>query len=251
LAALGFAPVAQADFEDFLTDLLDPAAWGAVFDPGYWNGLESASTLDLASLFSGDDLPGAAAGTDFADWFQDDFYLPLHAAMQDWIESPSGTQLDDFINPLFAFGGACGLICNGVDGTETHVDGGNGGWIFGDGGAGWSSTEDGVAGGAGGTGGQGGDGGNGGTGGSADGGIGGVGGNGGNGGSSSAGAPGGVGGDGGNGGQVGPNGNGAGGNGGTGGWNVQHPGGAGGNGGADGSPGTPGADGASVPNPPE
>ncbi|WP_327344904.1 PGRS repeat-containing protein [Mycolicibacter icosiumassiliensis] len=67
--------------------------------------------------------------------------------MQDWIDSPLGSTVNEFINPLFAFGGSCGLICNGVDGSETNVDGGAGGWIFGDGGTGWSSTDDGVAGG--------------------------------------------------------------------------------------------------------
>lgn len=50
-----------------MTDLLDPAAWGTLFDPGYWDGADPASTLDLASLFAGDDLPGAAVDTDFAD----------------------------------------------------------------------------------------------------------------------------------------------------------------------------------------
>ncbi|TXI50180.1 PGRS repeat-containing protein, partial [Mycolicibacter arupensis] len=160
LAVFGLAPTAHADLEDFMADLLDPAAWGAVFDPdASWTGPDSASTLDLAALFSGGDLaalfdgadlPGAAMGTDFADWFQSDIYLPLHAAMQDWIESPFGSQINGLINPLFAFGGACGLVCNGVDGTETNADGGNGGWIFGDGGDGWNSTQDGVAGGNGG-----------------------------------------------------------------------------------------------------
>lgn len=238
LAAFGLAPTAHADFEDFFADLLDPAAWGTLFEPGYWDGLDSASTLDLAALFNGDELVGAAVGTDFADWFQNDFYLPLHAAMQDWIDSPFGSQVNDLINPLFAFGGSCGLVCNGVDGTETDVDGGNGGWIFGDGGTGWSSTEAGVVGGAGGDGGW-----------LGNGGDGGVGGAGGNGGSGDLGSAGGIGGDGGDGGQVGPNGNGAGGNGGNGGGNSREPGGTGGNGGADGTSGTPGADGDATLNP--
>lgn len=53
MAAFGLAPTAHADFDDFVADLLDPAAWGTLFDPGYWDGADSASTLDLASLFSG------------------------------------------------------------------------------------------------------------------------------------------------------------------------------------------------------
>lgn len=50
-------------------------------------------------------------------------------------------------------GGRCGLICNGADGTAENPDGGNGGWLFGNGGAGWNSTVVGVAGGNGGHGG--------------------------------------------------------------------------------------------------
>jgi hypothetical protein len=46
--------------------------------------------------------------------------------------------------------GFCGMICNGVDGTEADPDGGNGGLWFGDGGDGWTSTIEGVAGGNGG-----------------------------------------------------------------------------------------------------
>lgn len=50
-------------------------------------------------------------------------------------------------------GGRCGLICNGADGTAENPNGGNGGWLFGSGGAGWNSTDVGVAGGNGGHGG--------------------------------------------------------------------------------------------------
>ncbi|MGB5797476.1 MAG: PGRS repeat-containing protein [Mycolicibacter algericus] len=246
LAAFGLAPTAHADFEDFFADLLDPAAWGTLFEPGYWDGLDSASMLDLAALFNGDELVGAAVGTDFADWFQNDFYLPLHAAMQDWIDSPFGSQVNDLINPLFAFGGSCGLVCNGVDGTETDVDGGNGGWIFGDGGTGWSSTEAGVVGGAGGDGGWLGNGGDGGVGGAgADGGAGGSGGwigNGGNGGTGlttgSDDAPRGTGGTGGTGGDADGGTGGVGGNGGNGGsGDLGSAGGIGGDGGDGGQVG--------------
>lgn len=67
--------------------------------------------------------------------------------------SAVGTGLFVPLNSLFAFGGRCGLICNGADGTETQVNGVSGGWLVGNGGAGWSSTLAGVAGGNGGNGG--------------------------------------------------------------------------------------------------
>ncbi|MGB2919707.1 MAG: PGRS repeat-containing protein, partial [Mycobacterium sp.] len=56
-------------------------------------------------------------------------------------------------NSWFATGGRCGLICNGADGTEANPNGIGGGWLLGDGGNGWFSTEVGVAGGNGGHGG--------------------------------------------------------------------------------------------------
>jgi alkylhydroperoxidase family enzyme len=72
------------------------------------------------------------------------------------------------INSLFAGGGRCGLVCDGADGTQAHPNGVSGGWLFGDGGDGWSSTVAGVSGGRGGDGGvlqgNGGKGGNGGVG---------------------------------------------------------------------------------------
>ncbi|WP_164478364.1 carboxymuconolactone decarboxylase family protein [Mycolicibacterium stellerae] len=100
---------------------------------------------------------------------------------------------------LSSLGGRCGLICDGADGTEDHPDGVGGGLLFGNGGAGWSSTVAGVAGGNGGAGGLlGGNGGKGGAGGlGADGGNGGdaglLWGDGGDGGDGGAGANGGDG----------------------------------------------------------
>ncbi|MGV0794513.1 carboxymuconolactone decarboxylase family protein [Mycolicibacterium sp. XJ1819] len=64
-----------------------------------------------------------------------------------------GTGLFVPINSLFAVGGRCGLICDGADGTQANPDGVSGGWLIGNGGAGWSSTVAGVAGGNGGHGG--------------------------------------------------------------------------------------------------
>ncbi|WP_431233017.1 PGRS repeat-containing protein [Mycolicibacterium psychrotolerans] len=133
--------------------------------------------------------------------FQQVIYTPLHVVVQAWITSEIGRQVDDFINS------AAGsyVIGNGADGTEADHNGGAGGWLLGDGGAGWNSTEAGVSGGAGGRAGALGNGGTGGTGGAgADGGAGGaggqlmgIGGAGGNAGASVVGAVGGRGGAGG------------------------------------------------------
>lgn len=130
-------------------------------------------------------------------------YDPIDDATQAWIASPIGEVVDGFINT------ATGtyVIGNGAAGTAENPDGGAGGWLLGDGGAGWHSTEAGEAGGAGGaagllgnggTGGQGGAGAAGGAGG-AGGLLMGIGGLGGNGGSGTSGARGGAGGFGGDG----------------------------------------------------
>lgn len=133
--------------------------------------------------------------------FQQLVYTPLHVVVQAWIASEIGRQVDDFINS------AAGsyVIGNGADGTAANHNGGAGGWLLGDGGAGWNSTQAGVSGGAGGRAGALGNGGAGGTGGAgADGGAGGaggqlmgIGGAGGNAGAAVAGAVGGRGGSGG------------------------------------------------------
>ena len=133
--------------------------------------------------------------------FQQLVYTPLHVVVQAWIASELGRQVDDFIN---AAAGSY-VIGNGADGTAANHNGGAAGWLLGDGGAGWNSTEDGVDGGAGGRAGALGNGGAGGSGGAgADGGAGGaggrlmgIGGDGGNAGAAVVGAAGGVGGAGG------------------------------------------------------
>src|SRR5689334_2312113 len=51
------------------------------------------------------------------------------------------------------FAPTCGMICNGVDGTEAQPNGQNGGWLIGNGGNGYTSTVAGVSGGNGGRGG--------------------------------------------------------------------------------------------------
>ena len=130
-------------------------------------------------------------------------YDPIHDLAQTWITSPVGQAVDGLINTL----AGSYVIGNGSAGTAEHPDGGAGGWLMGDGGAGWDSTVAGKAGGAGGTAGLLGNGGPGGAGGAgAAGGVGGgggllmgVGGHGGGGGAGASGARGGAGGAGGGG----------------------------------------------------
>ncbi|OBY29025.1 hypothetical protein ACT18_25340, partial [Mycolicibacter kumamotonensis] len=204
-APLSSAPPARADLDfGWLTDLFD-AGLAPDVDPGPLTG-----AFDLQQWFdpAAWELPGLAASspaewgsTDWTALFDQWIYTPLHEGVQTWINSPFGSQVDAAINGLFG----SFVIGNGADGDATNPDGGAGGWLFGDGGAGYDGSTGGVAGGDGGdagffgNGGAGGDsgggftGGAGGTGGS----LMGVGGNGGAGGDGGAGASGGNGGAGG------------------------------------------------------
>ncbi|RAU90656.1 hypothetical protein DQP56_22745, partial [Mycolicibacter senuensis] len=139
------APPAQAElfddaFDQMLSPFLDattgaldwgtltsPAAWDAFLDPAHWDGV-------LGGL-----IPGPADTTAFdpAALFQQFIYTPLHGHLQAWITSDLGQQVDGTINALFG----STVIGNGAAGTAENPDGGPGGWLFGDGGAGWSSTD--------------------------------------------------------------------------------------------------------------
>lgn len=100
-------------------------------------------------------------------------FTPIHTLAQAWITSDVGLVVDTYINRVFR----SYVIGNGAAGTADHPDGGDGGWLLGDGGAGWNSTIAGVSGGQGGSAGAFGVGGRGGEGGAgADGGAGGEGG---------------------------------------------------------------------------
>jgi endoglycosylceramidase len=149
-------PTARADVDDVIDQIVAPFV--------------DAAAVGLSG-------PGEAAdmgGADFTAWFQQDVYLPLHEAVENWIDSPFGQRVDDFINTVVG----SYVIGDGTTGTEAHPDGGDGGWLLGDGGSGWNSTETGVVGGDGGAAGLFGNGGAGG-----DGGPGAAGGDGGDGGS--------------------------------------------------------------------
>jgi endoglycosylceramidase len=142
-----------------------------------------------------------ASSTTLTGLFQQVVYTSVHIVVEDWIDSGLGQQVDGLINTL----AGSYVIGNGAPGTADAPTGGAGGWLFGDGGAGWHSDEVGVAGGDGGAAGFLGNGGPGGAGGaSAAGGAGGAGGwlmgIGGGGGTGGAGAAGGAGGAGGTGG---------------------------------------------------
>ncbi|WP_411431643.1 PGRS repeat-containing protein, partial [Mycolicibacter arupensis] len=151
---LGLAPTANADLEDLLdpTFWFDPANWS---DTGFFTEIGTAvfdpSALGLGDVSTWFDGLGAADYSTFSlDDFAQGLYLQLHTGMQDWMSSSFGQQVGDLINPLFASGAVCGLICNGVDGTEIDPNGGTGGWLFGDGGNGYDSDVAGVTGGDGG-----------------------------------------------------------------------------------------------------
>ncbi|MEB3069818.1 cellulase family glycosylhydrolase [[Mycobacterium] vasticus] len=198
IAPLAAAPAAQADFDDAIEAAMAPfvdagtgnLVWDAVLSPTSWDTFLAPTHWDtvLAEL-GGLATPGAAAAipVDPAVWLQQYFYTPIHTGIEDWINGDLGAQVNNLINqPFLALTGRA-LIGDGADGTAEHANGGDGGWLFGDGGKGWDNTESGGMGGAGGaagmfgnggSGGHGGSGGNGGDGGDA-GWLMGVGGNGG------------------------------------------------------------------------
>jgi hypothetical protein len=198
MAPLATAPAAHADVFDVIIDPVINSILSSITSLDALAGIDPSSALDLGSLalpatdaaLASEPLAAAASSADavtaaapaadptLADMFQTDFYAPLHAADEAWINSPTGEAFDNAINPYFATGDFCGLICNGTAGTEVDPTGGNGGLWFGDGGAGYDAASDpGMAGGAGGDAGGWGNGGDGGDGGlSADGGAGGDGG---------------------------------------------------------------------------
>jgi len=153
VTAMSTPPSARADdfgLGDLISDLVVSASSAELGTQGVDQAL--AATASSAETLSGEAL------------FQQDIYEPLHTAVEDWINSSFGEQVDNFINT------ASGqfLIGNGVAGTQVDPSGGDGGSWFGDGGNGWDSDEAGVAGGSGGDAagffGNGGDGGDGGAG---------------------------------------------------------------------------------------
>jgi endoglycosylceramidase len=167
-------PAANADeFEVILDPIINSIA---SIDPGLATDVGGlvASFDPTFAAESGASASVAAAAPDFSELFNQFVYTPTHTALQDWINSSLGQQVDGFINSTSGEF----LIGNGAPGTEADPNGGAGGLWFGDGGPGWNSTEAGIAGGHGGDAGMVGNGGAGG-----DGGTGAAGGDGGAGGS--------------------------------------------------------------------
>ncbi|QUR68660.1 PE domain-containing protein [Mycobacterium spongiae] len=79
-------------------------------------------------------------GVAVSQGFQTAVYGPIHAAGQAWISSPVGETVNPIINgPTNALLGR-DLIGNGAAGTAADPAGGAGGFLFGDGGAGYSPT---------------------------------------------------------------------------------------------------------------
>ncbi|MGB3894379.1 MAG: hypothetical protein WA942_09015, partial [Mycolicibacter sinensis] len=153
------APSAQADF-----DFFDPGAW---FDLSDLNpaGLEGAdigvASFDPADIGSVDF--NAFEPADWAQLYQDAFYLPIHSALQSFLHNAGNQLVIDLINTPWVLMFGRDLIGDGIDGF-TGVnnslfgwlglgDLGDGGFLFGDGGTGAA----GVAGVDGGMGGAGGD----------------------------------------------------------------------------------------------
>lgn len=169
-AADGFDDVfelALAPFVEGSTGALDwnavfsPEAWNTFFDPAHWDTGLADPALALSNLV----LPDAT--TLMNNWV----YSPLYTGI-DWLVSSSW--MAPIIDGANQLSGALGLgimIGDGAAGTAENAAGGVGGWLFGDGGAGWDNTEVNGVGGAGGAagffgnGGAGGDGGEGGAGG--------------------------------------------------------------------------------------
>ena len=180
IAPLAVPAMARADVADdvidqvfapFIDAATDNADWGALVDPAAWEAFVAPAHWDavLTDLGAVSAIPASAD----ADSAALAVYASLHAGIQDWITSDTGQQVDGVINKLLG----SDVIGNGAAGTAAHPDGDAGGWLFGDGGAGWNSTDAGVVGGDGGAAGLFGDGGAGGAGGAGvDGGDGGAGG---------------------------------------------------------------------------
>ncbi|WP_407695173.1 PGRS repeat-containing protein, partial [Mycolicibacter icosiumassiliensis] len=161
LAPLAAAPTAQADFDDAIETAMAPFLdattgnldWDAVFAPSAWDTFLAPAHWDtvLAEL-SGAALASPAA-IDPNTLLLQYFYTPIHDGIEAWIHSDLGQQIDNFINQPFLDLTGRGLIGDGVDGDPLHVNGTDGGWLFGDGGAGWNSTVAHTPGGSGGSGG--------------------------------------------------------------------------------------------------
>ena len=91
------------------------------------------SSTDIANAAA------AGAASRSADLVQA-IYLPLHGVGEAYIASPLGKAIDPIINAPTQLLFHRDLIGNGIAGTLTHPNGGPGGFLFGDGGAGYDAA---------------------------------------------------------------------------------------------------------------
>ena len=131
------AAAAQAStyYEHFVGNLHAAAVSYAATETSIAWGLESTLLGGGAAA-----APLAALDSFVAAGFQTVVYSPVHAIGQAWITSAFGQTLDPIINgPTHVLLGR-DLIGNGVAGTAGSPNGGAGGLLFGDGGAGYNQT---------------------------------------------------------------------------------------------------------------
>ena len=137
---------------------IDSALQGVtVVDPSsVAGGMPDIDSALSAASTSADPTAVPAGAGDLAQLYETYIYDPMHAFDQRWIDGATvlGDRTVHWDNALNAFWGDIGgkgiLIGNGADGIQGDPDGGAGGLLFGDGGAGWNSNVAGEAGGAGG-----------------------------------------------------------------------------------------------------
>src|SRR3984957_9613746 len=138
-------PTLGTDLTGVLADFTTSSGWDSVLaDFSSLDSLFGASSSvasvvpDTSSAAS--DISSAASSADYWNTF-------IQGSEQDWITSPFGTEVDNAINAMAAkadpamVGDYCGLICNGANGLPgTGENGGDGGLLLGDGGAGGSGA---------------------------------------------------------------------------------------------------------------
>lgn len=129
------APQAAVYHQEFVKNLGAAAA--------SYGGAEAAILAELEATLLGGGFaaePLEALNEFTAGAFQALVYKPVHSAGQAWIASTLGQTIDPVINaPTQTLFGR-DLIGNGVAGTALQPNGGAGGFLFGDGGPGYSPT---------------------------------------------------------------------------------------------------------------
>lgn len=110
------------------------AAQVAMFHEQFVGTLSAAA----ASYTGAEAALAADLGAAVSNGFQTAVYGPIHTAGQAWIGSPLGQLLDPVINAPTGMLLHRDLIGNGAAGTAANPTGGAGGFLFGDGGPGYT-----------------------------------------------------------------------------------------------------------------